>query len=267
MLFLEFSLIFLFSFFLAVLASFFNVVIVRTIKEESFSKGRSKCDFCKKQILWYDNVPILSFLWLGGKCRYCHKKIAKVYFLTELTSFLIGVGFGLLFLISPPLQALAIEQLVLYFFIFFVLFFVLLADLQYMIVPDFFVILLLVLVFLLKLVVSGSWLEPIMAVIFSSSFFILLGFVAKKLLKKDALGWGDVKLMIPLAFMLSWPMIAMNIFLAFIIGGFFAMLILISGRKKIGQALPFAPFLILAFVLSFFYGAAIWHWYIGLILR
>lgn len=267
MLFLELSLVLLFSLFLSVLASFFNVVIVRTAREESFSKGRSKCDKCHKQIAWYDNVPILSFLILGGSCRHCHKKIAPIYFLSELAAFAIGIVFYFAYLNFPTLQGLPIWQLALYFFIAFILLFTLLADLQYMIVPDFFVVLLTILVLSLQILSGRDWFYPILAVLFSTVFFFALFFLASKALKKDALGFGDIKLMIPLAFLLSWPNIAMSIFLAFIIGGFFAMLVLIAGRKKFGQELPFAPFLILAAVLSFLYGSAIWQWYLGLIFR
>ena len=267
MIFLELSLVLLFSFFLSVLASFFNVVIVRTAREESFSKGRSKCDHCHKTIAWYDNVPVLSFLMLGGKCRHCHKKIAPVYFFSELLAFFTGVIFYLAYVNFPFLQNLAIGQLIIYFFIAFILLFTLLADLQYMIVPDFFVVLLSILALLLQITSGRAWFYPIVAVLFSTGFFFLLSFLAKKALHKDALGLGDIKLMVPIAFLLSWPNVALNIFMAFIIGGFFAMLVLITGRKKIGQALPFAPFLILAAFLSFACGTAIWQWYLGLILR
>lgn len=252
-----------FAFFLSVLASFFNVVIFRTARGESFIKGRSKCEFCHKQIAWYDNIPLLSFLMLRGRCRNCHKKIAPIYFLTELFAFLIGFIFILGIIYLPYLQNFSLWQLVLYFLIFFVLSFALLADLQYLIVPDFFVGLLLILVLATHFLMKQNWLMPIFAVFFSSAFFIGLYLIAKKILKKEALGLGDIKLMIPLAFLLSWPKILVNIFLAFIIGGFFAMLMLITGRKKVGQALPFAPFLILSALISFLFGELIWQWYFG----
>lgn len=266
MLFYELSLVFLFAFFLSVLASFFNVVIYRTAREESFSKGRSKCEKCHKQIAWYDNIPLLSYLLLAGKCRDCGKKISLVYFLTELVAFLLGIAFYLAYVYSPFLQGFAVWQLAIYFLITFVLLFALLADLQYLIVPDFFVGLLLALAILAQILSERSWFLPIMAVFFSTAFFYGLSFLASKILKKDALGMGDIKLMIPLSFILSWPKTVLGIFLAFIIGGFFAMLVLITGKKKFGQVLPFAPFLILAAMISFIFGEAIWSWYFGFLL-
>lgn len=260
---LELSLILVFAFFLALLASFFSVVIFRTIREESFITGRSKCDHCHKQIAWHDNIPLFSFLWLKGKCRSCHKKIPRIYFLSELLAFLFGLNFALIYLNSNIFQSVSGGELVLYFLISFILLFVLIADLRYMIVPDFFVFLLSFLVVLLQIFFRENWFLPFLSVIFSTLFFLTLAFLARKILKKDALGLGDIKLMIPLSFLLSWPKTLLSIFLAFIIGGIFAMLILITGRKKIGQALPFAPFLVLAAVVSFTFGEAIWHWYLN----
>lgn len=263
--FFELFLAFCFGFFLATLASFFNVVIFRTAREESFVKGRSKCEFCHKKIAWYDNIPLLSFLILHGRCRFCHKKINKTYFLAEFFSFLLGFAFILGIIYLPFLQHFSLWQLVLYFFIFFVLLFALLADLQYLLVPDFFVALLSILVLVVQILTKQGWTMPILAVLFSSLFFMGLYFLAQKMLKKEALGLGDIKLMIPLAFLLSWPKVAVSIFLAFIIGGIFAMLMLVIGKKSIGQAVPFAPFLIIAALISFFFGEVIWRWYFGLL--
>lgn len=263
MFFFELFLALCFASFLSVLASFFNVVIFRTAREESFAKGRSKCEKCHKQITWYDNIPIWSFLLLKGRCRFCHKQIPLVYFLTEVVAFLLGIGFSLVLIQTPWLQAFSVWQSVLYFLIFFVLLFALLADLQYLIVPDFFVVLLSILVVLAQISSGESWALAIVAVVFALGFFTGLYLLAKKLLKKEALGLGDIKLMVPLAFLLSWPKILLGIFLAFIIGGVFAMLMLIAGKKKFGQALPFAPFLILSTLISFFFGEALWQWYFG----
>ena len=91
--FFELFLALCFGFFLSTLASFFNVVIFRTAREETFIKGRSKCEFCRQKISWYDNIPLLSFLMLGGHCRLCHKKINPAHFLTELLAFLLGLLF------------------------------------------------------------------------------------------------------------------------------------------------------------------------------
>ena len=80
------------------------------------------------------------------------------------------------------------------------------------------------------------------------------------------MGLGDIKLMLPLAFVLGWPWVLLAIFLSFIVGGFFATILLLFKQKKIGQALPFGPFLVVGFVLSYFWAAPIWAWYLALII-
>lgn len=266
MIFYEIFLTFFFAYFLSVLASFFNVVIYRTAEEKSFVGGRSECDYCHKKIHWYDNLPLLSFIILRGRCRKCHKQISRSYFFTELASFLMGLSFCLLYLYSSLIPELAIWQLLGYFLFLFILLFTMLADLKYMIVPDFLVGLLLALAVFLQISSGLSWLNPILAAVFSTAFFLTLSMVAKKILGKDALGLGDIKLMIPISMIISWPKIILSIFLAFIVGGIFAMLVLLTKRRKIGQALPFAPFLILAAMLTFVWGEIIWQWYFGLLI-
>src|SRR3989344_5301589 len=85
--------IFMFTFGLCI-GSFLNVVIYRIEKEEGFVKGRSYCSHCKHTLSWADLVPVFSFIFLGGKCRYCHKKISVQYPLVEM---LTGLVFLLIF--------------------------------------------------------------------------------------------------------------------------------------------------------------------------
>lgn len=140
------------------------------------------------------------------------------------------------------------------------------ADFRFMIVPDFLTILLTVLVLAYLFLSGADWFAALGAVAFSVFLFLGIFALAKKIYKKDGLGFGDIKLMVPLSLFLSWPKTVMAVFLAFISGGFFAMLVLVSGKKKMGQALAFAPFLVLGFVLAFFFGEAIWNWYFALLI-
>lgn len=262
MLFYEFGLVFLFACFLAALASFFNVVIYRTAREETFIKGRSKCESCGKQLYWKDNIPLLSFPFLKGKCRYCGKKINRQHFLIEFISFASAWIFYALYLWLPAWQALPIALLIIYFLSLFILSFIIWSDLQHFLVPDFFVLLLTIFALFLLFQSGNSWFLPLLAVTFSIVFFSLLYLIAKKILKKEALGLGDLKLMIPLALLLSWPLILVNIFLAFIGGGIFAMIMIAIGQKKIGQSLPFAPFLVIAAIISYIWGEKLLQWYL-----
>ena len=260
-LFYQLFLVLLFAFFAAVLASFFNVVIYRTVKEESFIKGRSRCESCKQEIAWYDNIPILSFLFLRGKCRHCHKKIKPVYFWTEVLAAVYTLVFIYTIYSQQLFSTLEIWQIVFYFLFFLILIFIVISDLQYLIIPDLFTALLLVFVIIYQILAGINFAMPLLAVGFSILLFSFIFLLAKKIYKKDAMGLGDIKLMVPLSLFLGWPKIAMAIFLSFIIGGFFAMLVLLTGKKKLGQALAFGPFLVLGSLIALFWTEQIWFWY------
>ena len=260
-----------FAVFLACLASFLKLVIDRTAREESFLGGRSRCEHCQQQIAWYDNLPVWSFLRLRGRCRSCQQPIDASCFWSELAAFIFGLAFFAAYFWLPAFSwwpaldftsmlGLSLEGL-----IFFVLFFILLSDWQYLLVPDFLTLLLLFLVIARHLILGIDWPSALFSAIMAFAFLGGLAFLAKKILGKDAMGLGDLKLVLPLALLLSWPKTGVMLFLAFLLGGFFAMLMLATQRKKIGQALPFAPFLIVGALLSFYFGEAIWQWYFGLL--
>jgi len=268
----------LFFFFGSVLASFLNVVIYRSaaacdllkdnkgkvLKLAPFWQGRSLTDCCQKPIKAQHNIPLLSFIILRGKCPYCHAKIANRHFFSELLA-----GLYTLFFVFFSYWQATHGQLVnpitasAQYLFFLILIFVLIADFQYLIIPDFFIILLSILAIIL---VGNYWSSGLIAIVASTVFFTLLYFGASWVFKKEALGLGDIKLMMPLSFVLGWPWVLMAIFLSFIVGGFFATLLLLFKQKKIGQILPFGPFLVLGFVLSYFWAEAIWAWYLALII-
>ncbi|NMA29709.1 MAG: prepilin peptidase [Candidatus Pacebacteria bacterium] len=268
----------LFFFFGRAIASFLNVVIYRTaadcdlvkdgkgkvLKLAPFWQGRSLTDCCQQPIKAWHNIPLISFILLRGKCPYCHAKIAKKHFFTELIAGLYTLFFTFLIYgqvtngqLLNPITASA------QYLFFLILIFVLIADFQYLIIPDFFIILLSILAIIL---VGNYWSSGLIAIVASTVFFTLLYFGASWVFKKEALGLGDIKLMMPLSFVLGWPWVLMAIFLSFIVGGFFATLLLLFKQKKIGQILPFGPFLVLGFVLSYFWAEAIWAWYLALII-
>jgi len=144
-----------------------------------------------------------------------------------------------------------------------ILIFIVLADYWYLIIPDFLTILL---VFVALPLGLANWQSGLIGVAVAAAFFIGLYWLAAAIFKKEAFGIGDIKLMLPLAFILGWQQTLVSIFLSFIIGGFFATILLLLGKKKLGQTLPFGPFLVLAFTLTYFWGNEFLAWYNGLIL-
>ncbi len=268
-------LLFLFA---AILASFLNVVIYRTaaecelIKDQKgkvlklapFWRGRSLTDCCQRSIRAGDNIPLISFLLLKGRCRYCQSKIAKHHFSSELLSGLYALFFACIvyWQISAG-QLLNPITLTAQFLFFLLLMFVVIADFRYLIIPDFFIVLLSILAIFLA---WPNYLSALIGTVISSIFFVLLYFLASWIFKKEAMGLGDIKLMLPLSFVLAWPRVLLAIFLSFIVGGIFATILLLFKQKKIGQSLPFGPFLVVGFILSYFWAEPIWAWYLALFL-
>lgn len=253
----------------AAVGSFVNVLIYRTIRDEDWIKGRSKCDFCGKKLAWYDNIPLLSYLILGGKTRCCKKSISMTYPVVELMTAALFVWWywsGSLFfrLTTDPAQTIQPFFWLLVGILLLLIFF---ADFFYLIIPDVAVGLLLVLtvVYRIFLVMSGSMqaqdlLFAVMGMLLSLALIGGLWLITQG----KGMGFGDVKLAAPMALLLGWPKVIVGLSIAFVLGGLVAMVLLVTGRKKFGQVLPFGPFMVTAIVVSLLWGEQLFNWYVGL---
>ena len=264
--FLILLLIFLFILGTAV-GSFLNVLIYRTIREESWVGGRSRCDHCQHNIAWYDNIPILSFLLLRGKTRCCKKPIPISYPLVELMTgslfvWWYGIGFVFFRLTTAPFQVL---QPLFWLLVGILLLTIFFADLMYMIIPNLAVGLLLALTLAYRLYLTAAsvmqvrdlqlaLLGMVAAVIFLGGLWMLT--------KGKGMGFGDVKLIAPIALLLGWPKILVGLFFAFVIGGIVGLGLLLLRKKKLGQVIPFGPFIIMGAVLSLVWGEVVFNWYL-----
>ncbi len=254
--------------------SFLNVVIFRTSHGSSPLSGRSMCPRCKHKLSWYDNIPLLSFVLLGGHCRYCKKKISLRYPLIEtLTGVLFvwwfAVGFNFFRLVGSPWN---IIQPLFWLVVAMVLLSIFMTDLLYMVIPFSLNLLLfsLALAYKVGLTVFGlmRWQDFVWAMLSGLGLcclFLLLQYLTKKIKKVDGFGLGDIYLAPSLGLLLGWPKILPGIFFSFLLGALVGVLLVATGKKKLSQYLPFGPFLIIGVVLSLVWGGAVWEWYIGLL--
>lgn len=249
-----------------IIGSFLNVMIYRTILGESWVKGRSRCDSCRKLIAWYDLVPLFSFLWLGGKCRYCKEPIGVSHPVIEFLtgSLLVWWYWGGSFFFRLTQQPLSYVQPLFWLMVGLILVVIFFADLRYMIIPDTAVILLFVMTLLYRitLLLSGvmqpqDFFYALLAGVLCCALFFTLWFVTRG----NGMGFGDVKFALPFGMLLGWPNAFVGLFLAFVIGGFVSMILLISRKKVMTQAVPFGPFLVLALTITLVYGDTLWRWY------
>ena len=249
----------MFYFFLFLLGlcwgSFANVLIDRGQNKKSLS-GRSRCDFCHYKLKWFDNIPILSFLFLAGKCRKCKKKLSWQYPVVE---FLTGILFVMvlwflrannLFEISV-FSAYNLVNLVYYFSIFYLLWIVLVWDFKYMIISDRVVLIGISLTFLYNLgqtFLSGNFLafnspffNGLLGAIILGGFFGLIYWYSKG----KWIGGGDVKLGFWLGLLVGLNKIYFLILFSYTIGSIVAIFLLIFSKKKMKSEIPFGPFLVL----------------------
>jgi len=254
--------------------SFLNVVIYRTTHGKSPADGRSRCTKCKKIIPWRYNIPLLSFLWLRGKCAFCGKKISWQYPFIELMSGLMFVwwylvGMQFFRLIGSPWQLL---QPVFWLIVGMILLIIFMTDLLYGVIPLsvnllFFSLVLLYRVILVafgQMTVADLWLSALSA-FGLSMFFIFLQKITKFIKKVDGLGDGDIALSPALGLLLGWPKIAVGIFMAFVIGSIVGIALIGFSKKKFNQTIPFGPFLVIGAVIALVWGGSIWSWYIGML--
>ncbi len=244
--------------------SFLNVLIDRLPRDESVVKGRSYCDGCKKPLLWYDLIPVVSFLFLGGKCRHCGSPISFYYPMVELVT---GVMFVLTFFLlftseesfghlrggTAPAALLGGDLLELGYYLFIVssLIVIFFADLKYGIIPDKVVFPGIFVNFLYLLLNTSYLLQNIMAATGVFLFFFLLYIITKG----RGMGFGDVKLVFLLGLFLGWPYIIIALYFSFLTGAIFGCILILWRKKRLhGATLPFGPFLVLGTFVSLFWG-------------
>ena len=254
----------LFIFGLAV-GSFLNVVIYRLRKGDSPLQGRSYCDQCKKPIAWFDNIPLLSFILLKGKCRRCKRKIPIEYPLTEL---LVGIEFVWVYwLLTVNFKFFgtwegfySLALLIYWLILFSGSLAIIIFDFKYMLIPDQ-VLYPLIGAALLRLPFSHQW--QVVPVALASGAFLYSLFL---ITKKKGMGLGDVKLALLLGLVLGWPNILVAYFLAFLTGSIIGVILILNKKKRFKDRIAFGPFLLLGMVIAKLWGEQIWQWYLRVLL-
>lgn len=277
-----------------ILGSFVKVLADRSLSKRSF-KGRSYCVYCKKHLDWYDLIPIISYLYLSGKCRYCQKNFSIEYLLVEIV---MGILVGFLFWQSslPPFgwNTIATFNLILKIFSISILVALFLTDLKKMFIPDRIIIpaiilavignLLLIifktgyLFFYLSQNVVGRYLLPPNSDFFRRHALIIVepflysvvvsvaiaGFFLSLIIitRGKGMGGGDVKLGAFLGLMLGFPNALLALVLSFVLGAAFSLLLILTGRKHFGQTIAFGPFLVIGALIALFWGNQIIEWYL-----
>lgn len=225
----------------AMVGSFLNVCILRMPIGESIVYPASHCPACQRSIAWYDNIPLASFLLLKGKCRNCSSVISWQYPLIEFITACLFVSFYVFF--GLTVQGFIFLILTLAFLVESII------DLRYQIIPDAITLPGILIGFCVSAVFPSLhdqtlwWqaaLQSLIGILFGGGFLFVLGTVAEWILKKEAMGGGDVKLLAMIGSVLGWKGVLWTLFFSSVLGsviGFYFKLK--SGEEKI----PFGPYI------------------------
>lgn len=287
-------LIILFPFIFGLFAgSFLNAVIYRlpspALRQAglrsagSVARGRSHCPKCGKVLSWYELVPVISFLIQQGRCLGCKKNISLQYPLVELAT---GILFALVifnyqlsiinfqFLISLAITWAIISGLIVIF----------VYDLRHYIIPDKILFPLILVALFAKAFnfwtldhwkLTENWslvrqladvnfeflIAALLVGVLTALPFALLHFASRG----RWMGFGDVKFAFFMGVLLGWPNILLALFLGFNLGAIAGIALILAGKKKLKNQIPFAPFLILGTLITLFWGSAIIRWYFDLL--
>jgi len=233
--------------------SFANVVIYRQEKGKSFVFGRSACPQCGQMIAWYDNIPLLSFVLLGGRCRHCQKPISRQYPAVELACGVIFFWLFYRFGLTPHFFALAV------FSLFLLLIFI--YDLKHMQILDRFSLPAMAAALVINLWLGFGFFDLVLAALIGAGFFAAQYFVSRG----KWVGDGDIRLGALMGLMLGVKYLLLALFLAYIIGAVFAVIVLSAKKFEMSSAVAFGPFLALATFATFLYGQEILTWYLNLL--
>jgi len=237
------------------LGSFLNVCAWRWPQEESVVAPRSRCPSCDTLIAWYDNIPVLSWLLLRGRCRHCANPVSIQYPLVELTTGLIWAG--MFWRVGPQPEAIRGAVLLT------ILLGIALTDARFYIIPDEFSIGGAVLGVALAFLPGGlTWQASLIGA--ATGFFLLWGVAVAGTwaFKKDAMGGGDIKMMAMLGAFLGLPGVLLTLFLGALVGS------VVFGpiSWKTGKLVPFGIFLSLGGAIAYVWGPLILGWYMGSVL-
>jgi leader peptidase (prepilin peptidase)/N-methyltransferase len=249
--------IFVFIFGLCI-GSFLNVCIYRLPESKSIVHPRSMCPNCGALIRWYDNIPILSYIALRGKCRHCSVSIPLRYPVVELISggFALGVylKYGIRF-----------EALIYYAFIA-TLLVITFIDIDHQIIPDVVTLPGIPIFFAASFALAQiTFVESILGILVGGGSLFLVAWLYQLLTKKEGMGGGDIKLLAMIGAIIGWKGVFFTIFLASAIGTLTGLLIMLKTRKTMKLAVPFGPFLALGGISYILFGPQLINWYFNLL--
>ncbi|NLD36669.1 MAG: prepilin peptidase [Desulfatiglans sp.] len=255
------QLIFAFVFGLTI-GSFLNVCIYRLPLKRSIVTPPSACPSCGYRIRFYDNIPVLSYLMLWGRCRKCGTHISLIYPAVELATGLISMAL----LVKYNILNSNFPEFFIYLIFISALICIGFIDLEHQIIPDVISIPGIIAGLFFSLVISHiPWMDSLIGILAGGGILYLVAILFELITKKEGMGGGDVKLLAMIGAFLGWKAIPFVILVSSLTGSIIGGAALMMSKKGIRTKIPFGPFLALGAVLYVFFGKEIINWYISIL--
>ena len=240
------------------IGSFLNVCIYRLPASKSIVHPRSMCPECENMIRSYDNIPILSYLLLKGKCRHCDAVISFRYPLIEIITGAFSLCIFLKF-------GFTLEGLIYFSFISSMIV-ITLIDIDHRIIPDVISIPGIPVFFAASFALDAvTYIDSLIGILAGGGSLLLVAFLYNLITKKDGMGGGDIKLLAMIGALVGWKGVLFTIFVSSAVGTVSGIIIMVLTKKNMKLAIPFGPFLAIGAVLYIFYGSRLIHWYLNLL--
>ena len=251
------SLIYMLTAFMGLaIGSFLNVVIYRVPRNERIGLTRSKCPHCGTQLKWYHNVPLVSYVFLRGKCGFCDKPISFRYPIVEISNAMLYLYFLWQFGLNAEFavfSALGSALLAIFF-----------IDLDFQIIPDAITLPGMIIGLGVSFIPAGIGIVPsLLGLVIGGGSLYLVALLGDWLFKKESMGGGDIKMAGMLGAFLGWQKVLLIFISSALIGAVVSIvLMIVSARIRQSRVVPFGPFLAAAAVLAMCYGDQIISFYL-----
>jgi leader peptidase (prepilin peptidase) / N-methyltransferase len=238
-----------------IVGSFLNVCIYRLPRRESVNWPGSHCTSCNRSLSWYENIPLVSWMALGGRCRTCRTPISAAYPIVEAVTGLVFLAAFLLYGLTPIFLvrvAFACAMIVLF-----------VIDLRHRILPNVITVPGIVVGFAASLWLPPGWLSSLLGLVIGGGVLFLIGEIYYRTRGVEGMGMGDVKMLAMIGAFLGWPLMILTLILASFAGSLFGGVMIASGRGGMKAALPFGTFLAVGALIAAVAGDPIVTWYLG----
>jgi leader peptidase (prepilin peptidase) / N-methyltransferase len=236
--------------------SFLNVCIHRLPRGQSLNNPPSRCPSCECRLRWSDNIPVLSYVFLGGRCRQCRAKISIRYPLVELITMALFVIHGLVFgwsAILIPRLVFACAMVVLFA-----------IDLEHQLLPNVITLPGIVVGLIASTVLPPGIIDALIGVVIGGGVLWVIGEAYFRFSGHEGMGGGDVKMLAMIGAFLGWKLVLVTLVLSSVLGSIIGVIVIAARKGGMKHALPYGTFLALGALVASLAGDRIVNWYVGL---